>query len=85
MNKLDNYRVKINAIDKKIVSDLIKRFEIVNKISLYKKINNIPITNTGREQIVLEYVKSFASNNLKPEMIEAIFKEIIKQSKISQK
>jgi chorismate mutase len=84
MTKLDLYRKQINKIDKKIVKDLIKRYDIVKNIDIYKKQNNIPVTNTNREQIVLDAVRSMAIKNLTPDMAEAIFKEIIKQAKVLQ-
>ncbi len=53
MEDLKSFRDKIDEIDAQMVSLFEDRMEIVLKIADYKKKNNIPIFNEGREKEVL--------------------------------
>ena len=52
MEDLRSYRAKIDEIDRQLVSLFEERMEIVLKIADYKKKNNIPILDEGREKEV---------------------------------
>jgi chorismate mutase len=60
------------------------RFKAVEQIGIYKKQNGINITDTSREQVVLNKVRNLAVSPLTPDMVENIYKEIIKQAKVEQ-
>ncbi len=58
-NKLENLRKQIDAIDEQIVSLLAKRMEIVKKVGLLKKQQNIPALDSVRWQIVIKSKKGY--------------------------
>lgn len=53
MEDLKAYRDRIDEIDAQLVALFEKRMEIVLEIADYKKSNNIPILNQGREKEVI--------------------------------
>ena len=79
---LKDYREQIDKIDREIVLLLARRFEIVGKISDYKKKNNLQVLDKKREKVILEEKLNLAQkNNLDEEFIVDIFKKIMEQSK----
>lgn len=54
MEDLKVYRDRIDEIDVQLVNLFEERMEIVLNIADYKKANNIPILNEGREKEVIE-------------------------------
>ncbi|MFV0255491.1 MAG: aminotransferase class I/II-fold pyridoxal phosphate-dependent enzyme [Erysipelotrichaceae bacterium] len=56
MNKLDDYRKKIDVVDKKIMSLLEERLTIVDDVLNYKKNNDIAIYDNNREDRILANV-----------------------------
>ena len=64
MKDLNYYRDKIDEIDSQLVKLYEERMEIVLKIADYKRDNNIPILNEGREKEVIEKnIERLASKN----------------------
>ncbi|WP_244834632.1 chorismate mutase [Clostridium sp. BJN0001] len=53
MSDINNLRVKIDEIDKKLTELFEERMEIVLKVSEYKKKNSIPVTDSKREDEVI--------------------------------
>ena len=84
VGKLKNYRRRIDAIDRKIARLLSSRFNLVEKIKSYKKINKVRITDKKRELDVLSNVKKYSKNRYK-KSINQIFRTIINYSKKIQK
>lgn len=54
MEDLKQLRDRIDEIDEKIVALFEERMETVLKVAEYKKQNNVPILNAGREKEVVE-------------------------------
>lgn len=54
MLSLDETRLKIDEIDKKMMDLFVQRMELVSDVVLYKKQNNMEIFQSDREQIVIE-------------------------------
>ncbi len=81
MNEIDKFRKQIDNIDEKILDLLNMRGEIVKKIGLYKKNNNIEIYQPARENEVIDKLKSL-TKVLKPNNIESIWKEIMGACKV---
>jgi chorismate mutase len=77
MDKLQNYRKRIDKIDGKMVILLRKRQEIIKKIGLLKKINKQPVQNKTREQIIL--------GKLDTDLEREVFKTIFRESKRAQR
>jgi chorismate mutase len=55
---LKQLRDKIDELDNQIIELLEKRFKVTNKISTYKKENNINVEDKNREQNILKKTKS---------------------------
>lgn len=70
---LELYRKKIDILDKLIISNLMKRFDLVESIGIYKKKNSIKIEDKNREKDILDKIE------LKD--IKKIYKLIFKLSK----
>ena len=82
MNKLIDYRKKIDAVDRSIVKLLLLRFKLVKLVAIYKKKNKIKITDKKRELNVMKKIKKYSRSN---QFIVNIFKNIISHSKKLQK
>lgn len=83
MNKLKDYRKKIDLIDKKIVKLLVMRLKLIKKVGAHKKKNKIEMTDKKREMHVLNNIKK--SGRLHQKFVVNIFKNIISYSKKIQK
>lgn len=81
---LDTYRQDIDEIDKQIVSMLSKRQELAQEIGRVKKELGIEIVDPAREQDVLKRLSSTGNKNLNPQVIRAIFSEVISAARSIQ-
>lgn len=81
MNELENLREKIDTIDREMIALFEKRMDVVCDIAKYKKKNNLPILNQGREDIVISKVKSIIKNNDYTDSAAAFIKEVMGISK----
>ncbi|GAB6168056.1 prephenate dehydratase [Clostridium carnis] len=54
MNELESYRKEIDEIDRELIKLFEKRMNVAIKVGEYKKKNNLPILNKGREEEVIE-------------------------------
>lgn len=61
MNELDKLREEIDKLDLIIASTYAQRLEVVRKIGEYKKVNNVAVLDSGREDIVYKNVSSVAT------------------------
>ncbi len=59
---LDDFRKRINDIDKSLVAAFENRMEIVSKIAEYKRKNKMEILDTKREKEVVDRAVSFLEN-----------------------
>ena len=83
---LDKYRHEIDEIDKNIVLNLHKRFEIVKKVAEFKKKNCIKILDEDREKnIIKQKLKLAQMYDLDASFIEKIYEVIFDESKKIQK
>ncbi len=77
MENLEDYRNKIDFLDKEIIKLLSERFEVVKLVWEFKKVNNMQALQSWRWQAVLDSRKEFAKNLwLSEEFIEKIWNEI---------
>lgn len=82
MDQLSKLREDIDFIDNNILSLLKERFEIIRKIKKIKIENNIPISNTKREECIYNNIYKYF-----PEYyiyFKSIYLSIIKESKSYQ-
>lgn len=82
MKELEKIRSQIDWIDRDIMSQLDKRFELVEKIREIKTLNNMEILDKNREDTINHYIELNAKYEKE---IKEIYKEIMKQSKELQK
>lgn len=80
---LDNYRKKIDTIDKKIADLFKSRMDISHEIAQYKQTNEIPVFQSDREDEVLKNISSDCPDNLKSSC-EVLFQNIMDISKCKQ-
>ena len=85
MNALYKLRDKVDAIDTEILDLLSKRMEIVEKISVQKKITNLPIVDKKREeQVKRNWTSKAKSLDLQNKQVQNILEEILEMSKENQ-
>lgn len=76
MDTLESLRNQIDEIDKQLTELFEKRMETVIKVAEYKKKNNIPILNKGREEEVIEkniqYLKNKGFKKEETEFIKTV-------------
>ncbi|MBF0522392.1 MAG: prephenate dehydratase [Candidatus Omnitrophica bacterium] len=77
---LEELRKKINAIDDKLVPLLDERAKVSLEIGKKKLQNNESIYAPHREREVLDRVKALSKGPMKPEGLEAIYREIMSSS-----
>lgn len=61
---LDDYRVKIDQIDKEIIKKMEERMRIAEGIAKYKKENGVPVLDAYREREKLEQITEIASDDM---------------------
>jgi chorismate mutase/prephenate dehydratase len=77
---LDGLRVKISALDEKIVALLNARAQLAVEVGKVKRKHNVPIYTPHREQEVLSRVLALNHGPLPPRTIEGVYKEIMSGS-----
>ena len=63
MSDIDDYRNRIDEIDREITKLFEERMDTVIKIGEYKRVNNLPIFNRDREDEVIEKNVAYLSND----------------------
>lgn len=81
MTKLDDLRIKINEIDKKMAELFEKRMIISKDIAEYKISNALPVLDKNREQEVIEKNAKFIDDNIIKEYYINFLKNNIELSK----
>lgn len=84
-SELSEYRKNIDKIDSQIMSLLDKRFNEIKKIGDYKKLNNIPIENTNRENEIIDSIIDISIDKSNKLPIKEVYKQIFKESKNLEK
>lgn len=85
MAELKNYRDTIDQLDRELVRLFVERMIVVDSIAEYKKKNNLPVYDKGRESEVLDKVKSYTENESFKEPVARLFTCIMEISKDMQK
>ena len=81
MSELDVLRMDIDRLDKEISELLLSRFAVVKEIGEVKKRDGIPVTNTGREAVVIAQARACALDEKEKDALESVFRAIIAASK----
>lgn len=78
---MDNLRSEIDIIDKTMQNLFLERMQVVKKVALYKKENNLPILDLEREaEIIKKNVDKIDDLDL-VELYEEFYKNVIEVSK----
>ncbi len=83
--KIKQYRTKIDKIDKKILSLLVERQKQVSGVVDIKKAHAVPVHHPAREEDLVYRLRSRSlDTGLDPDMVEDIYRIILRHSRISQ-
>ena len=85
MSEIDVLRKDIDRLDKEIADLLVARFAVVREIGEVKKRDGIPVTNAGREEVVIQKVRSATAVPEEKSALEAIYRKVIEESKNLEK
>ena len=80
MSELEQLRGDIDTIDRQIVDLMKQRMETVAQVAEYKKANNIPVLDTGRERALLSKVGQEAGEEL-ADYIQSMYRAIMAASR----
>ena len=61
---LDDYRADIDRIDRELVEKLEERMHVAEKIAVYKKEHDLPITDELRERALLDKITDMSSPDM---------------------
>jgi len=81
MSELDVLRKDIDRLDKEIAELLLARFAVVKEIGEVKKRDGLPITNAGREEVVIAAVRACALDSAEKDALENVFRTVIAEAK----
>lgn len=78
---IDTCRSQIDSLDGQLLALLARRMELAARIGDLKAEMGIAVTQTAREQALLQQLVSKAGKRLAPEAVEAIWSAILQQSR----
>lgn len=82
INDLEEVRGHIDRLDYALIYMIAERLNFMEGIADYKARNDLPITDEGREEKIIEELRDIASSEgLNEDFIEEIFLSIINESK----
>jgi chorismate mutase/prephenate dehydratase len=76
-HELNDIRIKINDIDKKMVELFEERLTIVSEVAAYKKQNNLKIFDKEREKEVIKRASSYLKNNEHEKYLNVFMDELM--------
>ena len=82
--KIAALRVRIDAIDARLVKDLNRRSKVSKEIGKLKSATDSPILCPSREAALLDKVCGLSDGDLPPEHLIAIYREILNSSRALQ-
>jgi chorismate mutase-like protein len=83
--KLDEFRVLIDDVDRRIVALLNERTQVVEEIGRVKRLAKLPIYEPKREELVFANVKQCNSGPLTAEALRRIFERVIDEMRVVQR
>ena len=83
--KLDEFRVQIDDVDRRIVALLNERTSVVENIGLVKRDARLPIYEPKREDQVFQNVAACNHGPLSPDAVRRIFERIIDEMRSIQR
>ncbi len=85
LRALEEYRVRIDAVDLRLLELLNERTRVVEEIGRVKRAGQLPIYEPKREDQVFENVMSHNGGPLAPEAVKRIFERIIDEMRTIQR
>lgn len=77
-------RQELDKIDRELVKLFERRMEVSRRVAEYKRENNLPVLDAGREeQVLLSRVEMLSDKSLE-DSVKALFKEIMRLSRLTQ-
>jgi chorismate mutase len=83
--KLEEYRVLIDHVDRRIVALLSERTQVVEEIGRVKRESELPIYEPKREEQVFANVTSSNGGPMSPDALRRIFERIIDEMRKIQR
>ena len=83
--KLDEYRLVIDEVDRRLVALLNERTRTVEEIGRVKKSAALPIYEPKREQLVFDNITAVNQGPLSPDALKRIFERIIDEMRSIQR
>lgn len=83
--KLDEFRVSIDEVDRRIVDLLNQRTRVVEEIGRVKRHSELPIYEPKREEQVFANITGHNQGPLTPEAVRRIFERIIDEMRTIQR
>jgi chorismate mutase-like protein len=84
-NKLEEFRVLVDDVDRRIVALLNERTRVVENIGRVKRQTNLPIYEPKREDQVFANISSTNRGPLTEEAVRRIFERIIDEMRMIQR
>lgn len=84
MTQLDGYRQEIDRIDGELIKLLEARMRTVRKVAEYKKENNMPVLQSGREQQVIARAKEQLQEKRYAPLAERFMGNVMELSRAAQ-
>jgi chorismate mutase/prephenate dehydratase len=78
---LNQLRGQIDAIDEQILSLFLERMEVCKNVAEYKRVNNLPVFQGGREEQLIDRIKKLTANPDLENGTAALFTTIMDISK----
>ncbi len=85
MNKLENARLAINEVDKKMIELFKQRMDAVKTIAMYKKENNLDVLDKKREEELIKKNLELLNNEEITNYYLIFLNGVLKSSKDYQK
>lgn len=82
--ELQDYRKRIDEIDRELVCLFCQRMKTVGKIAEYKNKNGLPVLDAAREEALLEKIKELSDEEFS-EYTRELYESILRISKEYQK
>ena len=83
--QLEEFRVSIDAVDRRIVDLLNERTRVVEEIGRVKRHSDLPIYEPKREEQVFANITGHNEGPLTPEAVRRIFERIIDEMRTIQR
>ena len=83
--RLEEFRVAIDAVDRRIVDLLNERTRVVEEIGRVKRHSDLPIYEPKREEQVFANITGHNQGPLTPEAVRRIFERIIDEMRTIQR